>query len=120
MSTVQLLSINPVKTSSAAAPDCFALGFKVQTPSGLEEQAFTLSYRTTRFMCPCAHCVDEHSGQRTLKLDQVPQDIRATGVQRIGRYAVSISFSDGHKTGIYSDETLYELSQTEGSTQNLA
>ncbi len=61
-----------------------------------------------RAVCPCARCVDEISGKRTLKLVDVDPDVRATAVGRVGRYAVQIRWSDGHDTGIYTYEALYE------------
>lgn len=35
--------------------------------------------------------------------------LTATGIDRVGRYAVRITFSDGHDTGIYSWEYLREI-----------
>jgi DUF971 family protein len=37
------------------------------------------------------------------------RDVRITEVQPIGHYAVQPLFSDGHSSGIYSWEYLYEL-----------
>jgi DUF971 family protein len=66
----------------------------------------TLKYREVRYQCPCAHCVDEHTGRRTLKREQVASDVRAVGVEVVGRYAVQFRWSDGHQTGIYPFEAL--------------
>ena len=59
------------------------------------------SARKLRQMCPCAGCIDEHSGRRTLDVDGVPTDIVTSGVSLVGNYAITILFSDGHGTGIY-------------------
>ena len=60
-----------------------------------------------RFHCPCAGCVDEVTGQR--RLVAVAQDVRPLGIQLVGRYAISIQWSDGHSTGIYGFEMLRKL-----------
>lgn len=41
----------------------------------------------------------------------IPDDILVTGAEPTGRYAVRISFSDGHKTGLYTWELLKRLGQ---------
>jgi len=59
------------------------------------------SARELRQMCPCAGCVDELSGRRTLDVGAVPADIVTSGVALVGNYAITMRFSDGHGTGIY-------------------
>lgn len=75
---------------------------------------YALSYTDLRFYCPCAGCVDEHTGARTIRREQVQTGIRPTGVELVGRYAVQISWSDRHVTGMYHFDRLYELSQKFG------
>jgi DUF971 family protein len=58
--------------------------------------------RDLRLRCPCAGCVDEHSGQRTLDPARVPQDILLLVVEPVGRYGLSFIWSDSHRTGIFS------------------
>jgi len=55
-----------------------------------------------RLNCECAQCRDEDSGRKIVDARRIPLDIRITGVQPVGRYGVSIAFSDGHNTGIYA------------------
>ena len=52
-------------------------------------------------MCPCASCVDEMSGKRTLDVGAVPADIATGTVALVGNYGITIRFTDGHGTGIY-------------------
>jgi DUF971 family protein len=59
-----------------------------------------------RCACPCAGCVDEMTGVKTLRDDRVPSDVRPEKVATVGRYALNVLWSDGHDTGIYSFETL--------------
>ena len=67
--------------------------------------------RSLRLHCPCAACVDEWSGERRLKPDDVPLFIMAQDIQPVGRYALQFSWSDGHDTGIYSYALLRQLCQ---------
>ena len=62
-----------------------------------------------RCACPCASCIDEVTGQRLLKPAGVAKDVRVVEVHPVGNYAVSILWSDGHDTGIYTFERLREL-----------
>jgi ATP-binding protein involved in chromosome partitioning len=62
-----------------------------------------------RVNCHCAACVDEATGLKTLDDALIPLDIKITGVNPIGRYAIAIAFSDGHNTGIYTFKRLRDL-----------
>jgi DUF971 family protein len=61
-----------------------------------------------RALCPCARCVNEVTGQRMHDPGSVPADLVQTDVRLVGNYAVSIQFSDGHGTGIYTFQFLRE------------
>ena len=65
--------------------------------------------RALRLKCPCAMCVDENTGLRILKEPGVPLDVHPLKIEPVGRYAIAIHWSDGHNTGIYTWEWLYEL-----------
>lgn len=67
--------------------------------------------RDLRLACPCALCVDENSGKRLLDPNTVPEDISIETIQSVGRYAVGILWSDGHRTGIYPYDLLKRLSK---------
>jgi ATP-binding protein involved in chromosome partitioning len=73
-------------------------GLSVAWPDGTK--AF-VRHRELRADCHCATCVDEHSGERLLKDADIPDDISAVEVEPLGNYALRISWSDGHNTGIY-------------------
>jgi DUF971 family protein len=62
--------------------------------------------RRLRLSCPCAACVDETTGVRTLDPATVPEDVRILGAKLVGRYAVEFAFSDGHSLGFYTFEGL--------------
>lgn len=76
-----------------------------------DRPSVTLAARELRVNCPCAACVDEDSGKRTLDPGRVPLGITIGAVNRVGRYGVSFHFSDGHNTGIYGYEYLQELAR---------
>ncbi len=77
-------------------------------------ERYTLSYIDLRFNCPCASCVDEHSGERTIQLSSISPEIRPTQVQVVGRYAIQFTWSDQHSTGMYHFDRLHQLCQTQG------
>lgn len=69
----------------------------------------TYAVRDVRLACQCAHCVDEWTGELRLDAGRVPDDVRPRQIRSVGRYAISIEWSDGHDTGIYSFRQLREL-----------
>lgn len=68
-----------------------------------------ISSRDLRLACPCAGCVNEFTGQRTLNPQSVPADIHPLAVHTIGRYAVQIVWSDRHNTGLYGYDYVRRL-----------
>lgn len=77
-------------------------------------ESFAVPFLEIRFHCPCASCVDEHTGQRILKREQISRDIRPVNVQLVGRYAVQVTWSDGHGTGMYHYDRLLQLCEKFG------
>ena len=65
--------------------------------------------RELRLKCPCAGCVDEMTGQVRLIATGVPQNVYPVKIDLIGRYAISIQWSDGHNTGIYAFDRLRKM-----------
>lgn len=74
-----------------------------------EETPRRYDIRRIRCACACARCVDERTGVRTLDVDTVPDNIGITDMELVGNYAIKFSFSDGHDTGIYSWDRLYDI-----------
>ena len=72
-----------------------------------QESSFAPRY--LRGNCPCAGCVEEWTGRRTVSEETLPVDIKPNGMSPVGRYAVQIDWSDGHNTGIYSWDYLLKL-----------
>lgn len=65
--------------------------------------------RELRMSCPCAACVDEMTGQVRVIATSIAQNVHPVKIDLIGRYAISIQWSDGHNTGIYTFEYLRNL-----------
>jgi ATP-binding protein involved in chromosome partitioning len=65
--------------------------------------------RMLRLACPCAQCVDEMSGKKLLSESAVPPDVKPVVINPVGRYAIHIDWSDGHRTGIYTYAHLRSL-----------
>jgi ATP-binding protein involved in chromosome partitioning len=61
-----------------------------------------MNMRDLRLSCRCAACVDEMSGRPILDPTTVPLNIVPTRIWSLGNYAIGVSFSDGHQSGIYT------------------
>lgn len=61
-----------------------------------------------RKKCPCALCVDENTGKQKLDPLSIKETTRPIKIKSVGNYALSISFDDGHRTGIYTYKKLSE------------
>jgi DUF971 family protein len=70
-------------------------------------ESFELSYEFLRVHSPSAEVQGHGPGQGVLQLAK--EDVMITNVEPVGRYAIQPSFDDGHDTGIYSWETLYDM-----------
>ena len=69
------------------------------------------NYKAARLRraCPCAQCVNEWTGERTLKPESIADEVEIRDVSVVGRYALNFRWSDGHETGIYSFQYLRDL-----------
>lgn len=74
-----------------------------------EDHVGVYPYRELRLACGCAGCVDEWSGRPLLDPATVPADIRITGIDPVGNYAIRIHWSDGHDSGLYTWDRLAAL-----------
>jgi DUF971 family protein len=59
-----------------------------------------------RRLCPCASCVNELSGDRVLRREDIDPTVSAESFHRVGRNGLQFQFSDGHGTGIYTHRML--------------
>ncbi len=72
-----------------------------------------VSHKTLRAGCQCAVCVDEFTGEQRLQREDVKDGIAPTSVDRVGNYALSILWNDGHSTGFFPYDRIRELAATE-------
>ncbi|MEK8023930.1 MAG: DUF971 domain-containing protein, partial [Candidatus Hydrogenedentota bacterium] len=56
----------------------------------------TALYRDLRAACPCAACVNEWTGERTLDPAAVNPAVKPASVSLMGNYAVKFEWNDGH------------------------
>jgi len=72
---------------------------------------FRLPCELLRVYSPSAEVRGHGPGQGTLPVGK--EGVGITAVEPIGNYAVRLEFDDGHNTGLYSWDYLYELGQNE-------
>jgi DUF971 family protein len=70
-------------------------------------RSFRLPYEYLRVFSPSAEVRGHGPGQEVLQTGKREVEIRH--VEPVGSYAIQPTFSDGHATGIYSWDYLYEL-----------
>jgi len=70
-------------------------------------KTFRLPYEFLRVHSPSAEVRGHGPGQEVLQVGKGKVEIRS--LEPVGSYAVQPAFSDGHATGIYSWEYLYQL-----------
>ncbi len=66
-------------------------------------------FRFLRQNCQCALCIDEWSGKPLLARESIDQNLEGLKVSVVGQYALSMHFSDGHSTGLYTFSFLRKL-----------
>ena len=93
-----------------------AIGFRrrdVRTLSVLWEdgQRADFDVRDLRLACHCALCREEMSGRPLLDPKSVRPDVTPRTISSVGNYAITVSWNDGHSSGIYSFEHLRALGE---------
>lgn len=68
---------------------------------------FELAAEYLRVYSPSAEVRGHGPGQQTLQLGK--EDVAIAVVEPVGRYAIKLLFDDGHSTGLYSWDLLYDL-----------
>jgi len=70
-------------------------------------ERFELSYEYLRVFTPSAEARGHGPGQETLQTGK--RDITIERIEPVGNYAIRPVFSDGHDSGLYSWDMLYNL-----------
>ena len=76
-------------------------------------ERFELSYEFLRVHSPSAEVQGHGPGQGVLQIGK--EDAMISRIEPVGSYAIQPTFDDGHDTGIYSWETLYDLGKNRDS-----
>jgi DUF971 family protein len=71
--------------------------------------SFRLPYEFLRVYSPSADVRGHGPGQETLQVGK--REVTIAELEPVGHYAVRPKFSDGHDTGIYSWDYLYDLGE---------
>ncbi|MGE0482858.1 MAG: gamma-butyrobetaine hydroxylase-like domain-containing protein [Gammaproteobacteria bacterium] len=69
--------------------------------------SFELSCEFLRVYSPSAEVRGHSPDQAVLQLDK--ENVNITGIEPVGNYAVRLVFDDGHDSGLYTWDYLYEL-----------
>ncbi|MCB1715557.1 MAG: DUF971 domain-containing protein [Candidatus Competibacteraceae bacterium] len=72
-------------------------------------QSFNLPCEYLRVFSPSAEVRGHGPGQEVLQTGK--ENINIKAIEPVGNYAVKLVFDDGHDSGIYSWQYLYELGQ---------
>ena len=75
---------------------------------------FSLPCEYLRVFSPSAEVRGHGPGQEVLQVGK--RDVGIKEIEPVGVYAVKLVFSDGHDTGLYSWEYLYELGEKQESS----
>ena len=75
-----------------------------------DAERFELPFEYLRVYSPSAEVRGHGPGQETLQLGK--HEVGITRVEPVGNYAVRLVFDDGHDTGLYTWDYLYELGTT--------
>ena len=74
-----------------------------------DNKNFKLSHELLRVFSPSAEVRGHGPGQEVLQTGKRNVDI--LNIEPVGNYAIKLSFSDGHDTGLYSWDLLYSLGE---------
>lgn len=72
-----------------------------------DDQQFALSAEYLRVYSPSAEVRGHGPGQAVLQVGKTT--VGMTQIEAVGNYAIRIHFDDGHNTGLYSWDLLYDL-----------
>jgi DUF971 family protein len=70
-------------------------------------ESYRVPFELLRVMSPSAEVRGHGPGQETLQTGK--RDVTIVSIEGVGNYALQPIFSDGHSTGLYSWDLLYDL-----------
>ena len=72
---------------------------------------FKIPFELMRVYSPSAEVMGHGAGQEVLQIGK--REVTVVELESVGNYAVQPLFSDGHNTGIFSWDTLYEMGKNQ-------
>jgi len=81
-------------------------GITLTWPNG---ESVAVKHAVLRRNCQCASCVDEYTNEQLLDTSAIPADIHPVLIGKVGNYALSIQWSDGHSSGFFPYTRIKEL-----------
>ncbi|MFT4613456.1 MAG: DUF971 family protein [Bacteroidia bacterium] len=72
-----------------------------------DDEAYSLSCEYLRVHSPSAEVMGHGPGQEVLQIGK--KNVSIAGIEPVGNYALKLIFDDGHDTGLFSWNYLYEL-----------
>lgn len=87
----------------------FKRGTKILDIAFEDGEAFAIPFELLRVESPSAEVQGHHASQKQLVRGK--ENVLITKAEPVGRYAVRLMFDDGHSSGIFSWDYLYELGE---------
>ncbi len=87
----------------------FKRGAKALEIAFEDGEAFAIPFELLRVESPSAEVQGHHTSQK--QLIRGKENVLVTQAEPVGRYAVRLIFDDGHGSGIFSWDYLYELGE---------
>ena len=103
---------DPTKKALASGTDVWPEEIRLAKSKSLLDvtfdngKSFSLSAELLRVESPSAEVQGHGPGQKTTPVGK--RDVLIRSIEPVGNYAIRIGFSDGHDTGIFSWNTLYD------------
>lgn len=96
-------------TSDTPAPQSITLhgASRVLEIGFSDGSLFRIPFELMRIYSPSAEVQGHGPGQEVLQVGK--KDVEITAIEPVGTYAINLTFSDGHDSGIYSWTYLYDL-----------
>jgi len=107
--TIKKLDESEYKSKSIPTITCDDKNIQLKWEDGREQ---TVSNFILRLNSQDALSINEITGEKLIKEEDIPNDIKATKVTPLGNYALGIEWSDGHKAGIYTYALIDSLTQS--------
>ena len=79
-------------------------------------KTFSLPFELLRVYSPSAEVRGHGQGQEVLQVGK--REVGISGVEPVGNYAIQPTFTDGHNTGLFSWDYLYQLGNEQESLWN--